>query len=487
MQTLNSSELTFLAVIGHPELTTKVLRVYSEKMYIFSGMFTTHLDMMWKAYVALLKKYRQQYGLKLSVDIIAAGLSDAVQADASMPQDLKTKCDAILQKLVSGDIPDLAQGEQLVKTMMALETNRNMVAKIQSNADLVELQQSLDAAKRTMSTLDDDKPKEGAVDIMFRPFRDIKKLARRVVRIPTGINWLDDISNGGGRAGELWLVLGAPSSGKSIFCVQYACAQAMLGTDTVWATYEQSLEGDLAERMIANITDTSLDHIRDVGFENLPQDIQDKFWTAVAGVDDRLIGLDMSRIEPDPQDPEDYGGIASIWKRFRQLKDEGRAPKTVIIDWFGAMMVKMAANLHIDLAQCYRFKAQQEIMTLLKMAKEEKVLVIVMHQADSKTAAARPTYLSDATHAQDMHNLQNFFDLVAIIGKKDINNILYFSNPKARKGGNIVRTLHMIGEKSRFVMEDGWLPNKDGNFYRPADTGSVDVRGMARQYTRELE
>lgn len=87
-----------------------------------------------------------------------------------------------------------------------------------------------------------------------------------------------------------------------------------------------------------------------------------------------------------------------------------------------------------------------------------------------------------------MHNMQNFFDLVAILGVKDVNNICYFSNPKARKGGRIVRTLHMIGEKSRFVMEDGWLPNSDGNFYRPGSTGrGTDMKGTAEKYSRELD
>lgn len=487
MRTLNSAELAFLAVLGHTELTTKVLRVYAAKTYLFTETFHPHLNLMWNTYVALLKKYKKDYGLNLSRDITAAGLAEAVAVDRRIPDELKSRCDAILQKFTAGDIPDLAHGEILVKNLMELDTNRKLVSKLNSNPDMLTLQQSLDASKRTLSILDDDKPQAEETGVVVNPFRDINKLARKVVRVPTGINFLDDLSSGGGREGDLWLILGSPAGGKSTLAVQYSCAQAMLGNNVLWATYEQSIEGDLAERMVANITDTSLDYIRDVGFDNLPKPIQDKFWAAVAGVDDRLTALDMTRLKPDPQDPEDYGGIKSVWKQFTKLKENGSKPKTVIIDWFGAMMSRVASNLSLDLAACYRFKAQEEINTLIQFAKTEKIHIIVFHQLDVKAAGARPTYLADATHSQDMHNLQNFFDLVIILGKKDVNNIMYVSNPKARKGGRIVRTVRMVGEKSRLVMEDGWLPNRDGNFYKPGSMSEGDIRGSAEDYSRELD
>lgn len=489
MLTLNNAELAFLATLGSTELTTKVLKLYSSKTFLFSEVFHPHLNLMWNAYVELLKKYKQQYGLNLSPDIIAAGLAEAVAADRRIPDELKAKCDTILQKLTANDIPDLAHGSRLIKNLAELDANRKLVTKLNANADLLTIQQSVDAAKRTVALLEDAKQDDnGPSGFVVKPFRDIQKLARRSVRIPTGINFLDEISSGGGREGDLWLILGAPSGGKSLICVQYACAQAMLGKSTLWATYEQSMEGDIAERMIAYITDTSLDNIRDIGFDNLRQDIKDKFWASVSGVDDYLTSLDMTRVELDPQDPDDYGGVMTIWKQFKKLKEEGNAPKTVILDWFGSMMSKIAAIKGTDLSTCYRFMAQNEINTLIRFAREEKILIIVMHQLDVKAASARPTYLADATHAQDMHNMQNFFDMVAIIGRKDANNICYFSNPKARKGGNIVRTLHMIGEKSKFVMEDGWLPNRDGNFYKPgAAVSTRDNTGTAAAYMREID
>lgn len=487
MQTLNNAELAFLSTIGSPELTTRVLRIYAQKTYLFTPIFNPHLNVMWDAYVALLTKYREKYGLSLSPDIVAAGLAEAVQADDRLPQELKQKCDTILQKLVSGDVPDMAHGSQLIRNLMALDANRRIASKLNENADLIALQQTLDASKRTMQVMEDDKKDSGKLGWVYKPLRDIRKLAVRVERIPTGINWLDDISSGGGRPGELWLILGPSGGGKSMLTVQYACGQALIGNDTMWATYEQTLEGDLSERMIANIADVSLDKIRDVGFDNLPQDIQDRFWASVGGVDDRLTALDMTKAELDPSDPDDYGAAYTLGKMVRALKESGSNPRTLVIDWFEPMLSKVAVAKGKSLEECYRFLAQEEILKLQAIAKRENMLIIVLHQLDTKGCNARPTYLANATQAQNMHNMLNFFDMVAILGVKDINNICYFSNPKGRKGGRIVRTLRLIGDRAKFVMEEGWLPNSDGNFYKPGATGNIDMKGTAEKYSREID
>jgi len=489
VQTLNTAELAFLSILGNEELTRKALKLYAGQVYLFTDMFCPHLNLMWNAYVALLGQYRKEFGLKLRGDIVAAGLSEAVAADRNLPPELRDRCDAVLQKLASGDLPDTSEGTALIGRLVKLDGNRKLMAKINANADLQALQQSLDASRKVLGDLSDAATTADAAQMVYNPLRDIRRLATRQVRVPTGINWLDDLSAGGGRSGDLWLVMGTPGGGKTATCVQYACAQALMGNETMWVTYEQSMEGDIAERMIANITDTSLSKIRDIGFDNLPEEVRERFLDAVAGVDDRLVAVDMTHWQKDPTDPEDNCGIASVRKQFLRLKEQGRHPKTVIIDWFGSMMAHIAANEGLDLAACYRFKAQQEIDGLLKFAKDEGIMVIVFHQLDSRANEARPTSIPGANQAQDMHSMQNYFDLVITIGKRDENDVCYFACPKNRKGQRIVRTLRLIGDKSRFVMEDGWLPDsRTGSFYRPMDGGQDDGGGKAAAsgYSREV-
>lgn len=252
--------------------------------------------------------------------------------------------------------------------------------------------------------------------------------------------------------------------------VQYACAQALMGNTTVWATYEQSLEGDISERIISYVTDESLDKIRDVGFNNLPEDIQRKFWASVSGTNDKLVVLDMTRMKREQEaDPQDYGGIYSIWKQVKRLKEEGKQVRTVLVDWVGAMMLRVAANTGKDLTNGFRFYAQHEIDVARDMVKKENIQVIFFHQIDSKTAHMKPTYCPDMTCAKDMHDMSNYMDIVITLGRRDPNNVCWISSAKSRRGAPISRTIQLIGEKSRFVTAKGWIPNRDGNFYKPSD------------------
>lgn len=492
MRTLTNPELAFLAMLGHGELTRRALELYAQQTYLFTKLFCPHLNLMWDAYVKTLKANKQQYGLNLPPAVIAAGISEVVQADKTLPEELRDKCDDILLKLQASDYPDLPTGRRLVSNLVKLEANRRLKAQIDANADLMALQQSIDSSKRVMTSLEDDgkdEDDEEELPAVVRPFKDIERLARKVTLVPTGINWLDDVTSGGGRAGEMWLILGPSGGGKTTITSQYASAQALMSDDTLWVTYEQSVEGDIAERMIANITDTSLDEIRDVGFTNLDKSVQDKFWSAVSGVDDHLVTLDMTVRKCDPTDPEDYGGIHSIDIELQKLKKDGYRPKTVIIDWFGFMMSTIAENLGLDLDRCYRFKAQEELRKAMKWAKKEKVLLIFMHQLNIEASEKRPTYLAKSTEAQDMKSMRNYFTLVMVLGVRDDNDVCWFHSPKARRSARVKRTLQLIGDKQRFIKVDGWMPNRDGNFYKPGADGSTpsDFRGKAESYSRELE
>jgi hypothetical protein len=217
--------------------------------------------------------------------------------------------------------------------------------------------------------------------------------------------------------------------------------------------------------------------------------VQDKFWSATGGVDDHLVTIDMTRRKGDPGDPEDYGGIYSIDKELQKLKKDGYRPKTVIIDWFGFMMSTIASNLGWNLETCYRFKAQEELLKALKWAKKEKLLLIFMHQLSTEASDKRPTYLAKATDAQDMKSMRNYFTLVMVLGVRDENDVCWFHSPKARRSARVKRTLQLIGDKQRFVKVDGWMPNRDGNFYKPGADGATpaDFHGAAESYTRELE
>ena len=491
MQTLNNAELAFLSLLSYPKLAVKSLKLYSNNAVLFPKAFWPHLDLMWSAYIDTLTANKDK-GLAVGKDIIAANLSEAIQTDRNMPEEAVEKSDYILQRFLSGEVPTEEEGIVFVQKVTQLDANRKLMASISSNADFAALESVFNKAKQQVSELSPQAITRNK--IIYRPFQEIDQLAVYTPRIPCGINWLDEITSGGGREGELWLVLGPSGGGKSMFTIQYACAQALMGSYTIWATYEQSLKGDLAERIIANVTDESLDNIRDIGFNNLPEELQRKFWASVAGADEKLIAMDMTELTYNPNlDPKDNGGMYSIWQQYKELKASGVQVKTIIVDWVGAMMSVISATTGkpIDTALAFQTAAQAEIDIARKMVKEEKLLIIFFHQTDTKSQHARPIYIPDKTCALNMKTMCNFMDIVITLSNRDPHSILWMSAVKSRKGNTISRTVKLLGDRCRFVNAPGWIPNTDGNFYNPSeDTLSgqpLPAENEVSTFSREIE
>ena len=489
MQIFNNAELAFLALLSYPKLAVKSLKLCANNAELFPRPIWPHLALMWDAYLSTLASNKEKK-FDVGKDIIAANLLEAVQSDQYMTDEQLEKADALLQRYLSGDIPTEEEGITAVQKIAQLDANRKIMASISKNADLLNLEAVVNKAKQNVDSLADTSSTRNQV--VYSPFKEIAKLAVYQKRIPCGINWLDEITSGGGREAELWLILGGSGQGKTSLTVQYACAQALMGNAVIWATYEQGLEGDLAERIIANVTDESLDRIRDKGFENLDEDIQRKFWASVAGADDKLIAMDMTKLTYNPDfDPRDNGGMYSIWQQYKKLKAEGKHVKTIIVDWVGAMMsvISTTTGRPIDNAFSFQVAAQAEIDIARKMVKEEGIMIIFFHQTDTKSQHARPIYIPDKTCALNMKTMANFCDICITLSNRDPHNILYISAVKSRKGNTISRTVQLIGDKCKFVNAPGWAPNTDGNFYNQKEdmlSGSAEENEVSG-FSREVE
>jgi len=486
MQTLNNAELAFLSLLSYQKLAIKSLKLYSNEAVLFPKTIWPHLDIMWEAYMTLLSTK----GFGQGKDTIAATLSEAVVKDHYMTVEQVEKSDAILQRFLSGDVPTEEDGIKFIQKVAQLDANRKLMASISNNADFQALENVLSTARQQVEDLtpdeDDDSDK-----VVYKPFQEIEELTPMTPRIPTGINWLDELTSGGGREEEVWLILGGTSNGKTSLTIQYSCAQALMGNSTVFATYEQSLRGDLAERIISNVTGESLDNIRDIGFANLPEELQRKFWASVAGADDKLTVLDMThRTQVNPLDPKDNGGMYSVWQEVKRIKESGQNVKTVLVDWVGAMLEIVAACTGKELEHAFQFMAQREIRIARQMAKKEKLLVILFHQTNTESQHAKPTYAPDKTCALNMKTMANFMDLCLTLGNRDPHNILWVNGAKVRKANNTKMTIRLIGDHCKFVPAPGWYPNTDGNFYNPAEVELAPPQPTENEVTafsREIE
>ena len=124
MQTLSKVELAFLAIIGYPELTSKALKLCADKVILFDRNSYPHVSMMWSAYLNTLKRYKKKFGLKVSPDLIAGDLSEAVSNDEDMPEEVVSSCNTILNRLVSGNLPTR---EELIANGRTVEEIRDMI------------------------------------------------------------------------------------------------------------------------------------------------------------------------------------------------------------------------------------------------------------------------------------------------------------------------------------------------------------------------
>lgn len=468
MRTLNNAELAFLAVIGHDAVRNKVLRLCAQGYNVFDPFAYPHLSTMLAAYMKSLSRARTE-GTSPEPSAFAADMLEAVQADRYVSAEMAESADRILERYVAGDIPDRRHGTSLVERLVKQEVTRNIGNSITGNPDFEQLSSMFDASRRAVDSFSDSADGTSAQKFIFDPFADIADLTKQVPRIPTGINWFDLVSHGGARSGECWLLLGSSGGGKSCITVQLACAQALMGNSTVWVTYEQTMKGDLAERMIANITDCSLDDIRDKGYENLSEDIRTKFEAAADAARNKLTCLDMTKFQADPSDPLDTGGMYSVCKQVRQMKAQGAVIKMVIVDWIGAMVSRMCAKTGRDMTREFRAISQSEIMYAKDFGEREDVFFLFFHQTDTEAQHAKPTYCPDMTNARDDHGLCFYFDSTFTLGKRDQHNVCWLNPAKTRKAHTPPITLRLIGEKSRFELVTGWHPHKNGQFYNPED------------------
>ena len=492
---LNKDELALLRIIQSPSLTNKAIRLNAKGVILFNRLFSPHLDCIWTSYLAALMRARTK-GVKIDYpkDRIAAECMDAVSA-RTFSGELQMRSSSILEQYINGVGESEADGEELLKHIVTLDAQRKLSAQITGQADLETIRASVESAQKELATNSDAAVKEDLS--VFCLLSSVQRLMTHQERLPTGLSFLDKLSNGGGRAKELWLIMANTGGGKTVLTAQYCVAQAYLGNHTAWASFEQDFEHDITERVVANITRTDISLLRDKAFDALPAEIQEKYWTSVAGCSEKIHALDMTREDArDVSDPADDGGMYTVWKKIKQLKASGVPIKALVVDWFGEMLMRVAANRNIDLERQFRFLAGEQIAIARRIMRDEDVLVIFLHQLNTECGAAKPTYHPERTDALNMKTLANNMDLAITLGKLDRNMVCNINAVKTRKGMPISLMVQLVGKYSRFEEVFGWLPNRDGHYYKPGDdatymaqqpSGSNDHReDAAASYKREL-
>lgn len=120
-------------------------------------------------------------------------------------------------------------------------------------------------------------------------------------RVETGVPGLDELVEGGLRRGSINLVSGGCGSGKTIFCVQYVYHGAMIGENSVYITFEETLESLKANTLRfgwdLDVLEAE-DKLRIVSLR--PTDILDLVKKEHGPIVDALESIDAKRLVIDP-------------------------------------------------------------------------------------------------------------------------------------------------------------------------------------------
>lgn len=271
-----------------------------------------------------------------------------------------------------------------------------------------------------------------------------------------------------------------------------ACAQARLGHLTMWFTYEQPFDGDIAQRIVANFTGLQLSSIRNLDYQAFTDQQKMLLNASTAGIADNLVGVDFSTNAAfDPADPQDIGGVYSIQRRIKQAEQRtGRKVKFVILDWFGQIISRLAAYSNIDLSTNYRHFSRTFLAQLRQMMQRMDVFILVFHQLSQKACDAKPTYVPNKTDFQDMKTLANNMQWCFTIGKRDQQNgVCWFNTDKARRCRPSLQLIQMDGQHARFKLTQDYIPDHRGHFInikqpRQEQAGKPQLDGRTQDILR---
>ena len=293
-------------------------------------------------------------------------------------------------------------------------------------------------------------------------------------RLPCGEPWLNAITCGGWRAGNVYGIIAPTGGGKTTCARQASFAAAVQGFRTAAIYTEQSMQ---EREMVAS------------------------FWSLVTGkpIND-FLAYDSVDDFPEGMINESHQEIAASMSKFMQVYDfsieagsmeEVRSialgttgnekPDIVFLDWAGQMakdLMSVNDSLKGDEATALRYVGDE----LAQIAREADIPIVVFHQL-APNAGTNPMRKYDHTMAS---NSKQFFFNIAfgiVICPKDKNNVTRAVMTKGRYNGNPEVIIRLDGHLSKFTPLEGYTRGRTS--YERAGKSSAMPTTSKAQTTEE--
>lgn len=286
--------------------------------------------------------------------------------------------------------------------------------------------------------------------------------------LPTGIDFID-IVTGGLRPRSLVGLIAESSGGKTMIGTQFVCEQALRGKHVLGLYYEQSIGGDIAERLYSYLSEQSRDVIKGP-YDGYADHVKEALAHTREKIGQYLHVYDMSGAVPG----QGTGGVLEIEALLNRYRRQGTPIEYVVIDWLQPM-ARMASNLDKNLKddkEKFDYIAGQ----LAGIRDRCRVTILLLHQlAPNEVQGKTPQWKPDWTMAMGCKSLGNMMEYMFTFGRKDEEtNCMWFHAPKARGAAKLSRIVRMDAMRNRIYdahseFEENSMAARDKIYFMPRD------------------
>lgn len=292
-------------------------------------------------------------------------------------------------------------------------------------------------------------------NIPFEDFEEwrigyIARAAMRVTKVSTGIPPLDNILGGGLEKGELGILLAEPKKGKSIGLLHMAIAAL------------QRRHARVAYFLLEGTTDQfvlrALSRISGIEYERLQNDNITKKESKLV---DKLMRMFKDRMDLIPMNKHWSYGVLEIEGKLRELKNNGRNPDLVCIDYADLLTDPTQKEPRLIQTSVYR--------NLKKLAMIGDYAIWTASQAQRPSKMAEESYLLRAKDISESYEKVRIADLVATLNQtpdERLNGILRF-HIDIYRSSDADETIKLITDYSRMIFYStkyGHMTRSDSEF-----------------------
>ena len=308
---------------------------------------------------------------------------------------------------------------QATVAMSLIEELRNA----KTNRDLKEtVKSALEGLEKSENT------SSGAV--LYDPIADMEKLLVNTPRVPTGIKFLDELTGGGLVFGEHLGILGPSGGGKSTITNQLVCNLAIQGYNSLLIQFEQTISGDITNRVFSYLTEEPIETFRGKSFNQIPTNVIDKL-KSMKGISSRIR---MTSFCDGNMEKSKAGSVQDIIDTIDKAIESGFYPQVVLIDWLGAAVMDFMRVSSTD--RSYPLAAEELQDNLNKYGKTKGITFVYLHQTSNAAQNQPPSYKPTKNDSYQYGAFANKLETCLQIGRsttqKDDTQVCWLVVGKAR-------------------------------------------------------